>query len=207
MFSNIIWDFDGTLFDTYPAIAGAFQKALKDVGINQTEVEILKQVRISMTHGINYYRDNFKMNVESFVERYQKYEDEIDEAKVFPFPYADEICRRIVDREGRNYILTHRSKSIFKFLKHHNMLDLFTEVVTKEHGFKRKPDPEAYIYILNKYDISIESALMVGDRELDLTGAKSAGIKSCLFDVCGCDFRHQADYVIGSMKELEKIIF
>jgi phosphoglycolate phosphatase-like HAD superfamily hydrolase len=30
MFRNIIWDVDGTLFDTYPAIARAFKAALMD---------------------------------------------------------------------------------------------------------------------------------------------------------------------------------
>ncbi len=32
MIRNIIWDLDGTLFDTYPAITGAFQAALADLG-------------------------------------------------------------------------------------------------------------------------------------------------------------------------------
>jgi HAD superfamily hydrolase (TIGR01549 family) len=160
-----------------------------------------------MTHGINYYRDNFSMNVEKFVDRFTKYEDEIDEANIFPFPYAREICREIIDMGGRNFILTHRGKSIYKFLKHHNMLHLFTEIVTKEHGFKRKPDPEAFIYLVNKYNIGKDNALMVGDRVVDLAGAKNSGIKSCLFDVCNCDFRQQADYVIDSMKELEDILF
>lgn len=207
MFSDIIWDFDGTLFDTYPSIAGAFQRALKEEGIEQNQEEILKQIRISVTHGINYYRDNYSMNIKSFVDRYVKYEDKTDVTKIFPFPYAREICSEIIDKGRRNYILTHRDKSIFKFLRHHDMLHLFTEVVTEEYGFKRKPDPEAYVYILNKHNINKESALMIGDRELDLTGAKNAGIKSCLFDVCECNFRHLADYVIESMKELEKIIF
>jgi len=32
MFRNIIWDVDGTLFDTYPSMAKAFQAALSDLG-------------------------------------------------------------------------------------------------------------------------------------------------------------------------------
>ena len=32
MIRNIIWDADGTLFDTYPAIASAFKAALADLG-------------------------------------------------------------------------------------------------------------------------------------------------------------------------------
>ncbi len=34
MIRNIIWDADGTLFDTYPAIASAFQAAMADLGVN-----------------------------------------------------------------------------------------------------------------------------------------------------------------------------
>ncbi|MGE5598647.1 MAG: HAD hydrolase-like protein, partial [Bacteroidota bacterium] len=33
MLRNIIWDVDGTLFDTYPPIAKAFQEALDELGI------------------------------------------------------------------------------------------------------------------------------------------------------------------------------
>lgn len=207
MFKDIIWDFDGTLFDTYSAIAGAFRRALMEEGIEQTEEEILKQIRISITHGINYYRDNYSMNVEKFVDRFVKYENRIDETMTFPFPYAAEICRMIIDKGGRNFILTHRGESTYKFLKHHNMFHLFTEIVTEEHGFKRKPDPEAFEYLLNKYNIKKEDALMVGDRMVDLAGAKNSGIKSCLFDICNCDFRQQADYVISSMKVLEDILY
>jgi len=30
MIRNILWDFDGTLFDTYPTIAGAYAAALAE---------------------------------------------------------------------------------------------------------------------------------------------------------------------------------
>ncbi len=37
---NYIWDFDGTLFDTYPAMVDGAQQALKDFGINMDKKEI-----------------------------------------------------------------------------------------------------------------------------------------------------------------------
>jgi phosphoglycolate phosphatase-like HAD superfamily hydrolase len=36
LISDIIWDFDGTLFDTYPETVNAYIKALKDNGIDET---------------------------------------------------------------------------------------------------------------------------------------------------------------------------
>jgi phosphoglycolate phosphatase-like HAD superfamily hydrolase len=32
MYKNIIWDFDGTLFNTYPAITASFNSTLDDIG-------------------------------------------------------------------------------------------------------------------------------------------------------------------------------
>lgn len=36
---NYIWDFDGTLFDTYPAMVDGAQQALKDFGINMDKLQ------------------------------------------------------------------------------------------------------------------------------------------------------------------------
>ena len=37
---NYIWDFDGTLFDTYPAMVNGAIKAMKELGINVQKEEI-----------------------------------------------------------------------------------------------------------------------------------------------------------------------
>ena len=44
MFRNIIWDVDGTLFDTYPAIAQAIKAALHELGKDASLNNILRQL-------------------------------------------------------------------------------------------------------------------------------------------------------------------
>ncbi|HAX98844.1 MAG TPA: phosphoglycolate phosphatase, partial [Candidatus Atribacteria bacterium] len=34
-YTEYIWDFDGTLFDTYPVMVKAFQRALRELGIEE----------------------------------------------------------------------------------------------------------------------------------------------------------------------------
>ena len=47
MIKNIIWDFDGTLFDTYPAIIYSFVSVLKsEFGLTYDAAEIERLVRI-----------------------------------------------------------------------------------------------------------------------------------------------------------------
>ena len=49
MFRNIIWDVDGTLFDTYPAIAKAFRAALNDAGKDAALDWIEELAKISLS--------------------------------------------------------------------------------------------------------------------------------------------------------------
>jgi phosphoglycolate phosphatase-like HAD superfamily hydrolase len=46
---NILWDFDGTLFDTYPA----YTNMLADV---LGERDIYKQLKISYSHALQHYK-------------------------------------------------------------------------------------------------------------------------------------------------------
>ena len=49
---NILWDFDGTLFDTYPAYTMMLSEILGDSVEKQ---EIYKNLKISYSHAIQYY--------------------------------------------------------------------------------------------------------------------------------------------------------
>ncbi|HGF7826226.1 TPA: HAD hydrolase-like protein, partial [Enterococcus faecium] len=51
---NYIWDFDGTLFDTYPAMVDGAWQALKDFGISMDKKEIyFKMKKYSTSYLIN----------------------------------------------------------------------------------------------------------------------------------------------------------
>lgn len=205
MISDIIWDFDGTLFDTYPGMIDSFKKALKDKGIDEKDENILRYMKVSVSCAIKHFKELYVLE-DDFAERYSFYEKNMDPDVVGPFPYAAEICKMVVEGGGRNYILTHRGNSTQKFLKHYGMLQYFTEIITKHAGFKRKPDPEGFLYIIDRYNINKNKALVVGDRECEILGAKAAGIRVCLYDTNKIDSTETPDFTIGSLRELESII-
>ena len=70
---------------------------------------------------------------------------------------------------------------------------------------ERKPSPEAIEYLMEKYKIKPEEAIMIGDRELDILSGKNAGIHTCFFDDQGgiCNL---ADYNIKDYHQLYEII-
>lgn len=206
MFKDIIWDFDGTLFDTYPGTVSAFHKALIEEGVNQDENQILKNVKISVSHAINFYEREYNIDVKNFVDRFTYYEDILDEKIMKPFSNSRAICEYVKEKGGRNFLLTHRDKSTFRLLEYHNMLELFTEIVTTDNGFKRKPDPEAFTYIIDKYKTDKDRILGVGDREIDILAAHNAGIRACFFCSNNISCSCEADFIIDSLEELFKIL-
>lgn len=58
------------------------------------------------------------------------------------------------------------------------MASYFEEVVTAANGFKRKPDPEALTYLINKYQMDKKRTYYIGDRSLDQQAAEKSGIQS-----------------------------
>lgn len=55
MYKHIIWDFDGTLFDTYPVMAKIFKEVLKEHEVEEPLEEIMKQLKVSASSALKYY--------------------------------------------------------------------------------------------------------------------------------------------------------
>ena len=204
MFVNIIWDFDGTLFDTYPGMTYAFKKALGDNNVEVSEDEILKYMKISVTNAINHFKGVYHLSNE-FIEKYSYYEKNLDVDKIIPFPFAKEICLDFKKNGGKNFILTHRGNSTLKFLKYHGMVDYFEEIGTKHNCFRRKPDPEGFIYFTKKYNMRNDTVLAIGDRDCDILGGKKANIRTCLYNTNSIESNENPDFTIKSLSELFNI--
>jgi HAD superfamily hydrolase (TIGR01549 family) len=206
MFKDIIWDFDGTLFDTYPAMVYSFRRALADSGVKAGEAEILEYMKISVSEAYNHYNRLYKLK-ENFKENYSAYNREEEGiGRILPFPKAKEVCEYIISHGGRNFILTHRGGSTLNLLKIHHMDNCFTDIITKSHGFKRKPDPEGYMHLINKYDMDKDTVLIVGDREIEIMAARNVGVKVCLYNTNDVSFTEKPDFQVDSLEELHDIL-
>lgn len=205
MIKHVIWDFDGTLFDSYPGMVHAFQAALRNYEIESNYEDVLNLFLNSEQTAIQYYRDTYSLS-EGFVKDYLKEKGEINLSLMQPFPYALEVCTTIKESGGFNYILTHRSDSTYDILKTNQMIDLFEEVVTKDNQFARKPDPEAMIYLLNKYQINPQEAMIVGDREIEIVLGQNANVKTCFYESGNIELEVQPTYTVKSLKDILNIL-
>ncbi|MFU0800320.1 MAG: HAD-IA family hydrolase [Xylanivirga thermophila] len=205
MFTDIIWDFDGTLFDTYPPMTEAFYKALKEYGIEEDKEEILRKLKISVGNAADFFRDKYELG-EELVSRFWFYEKNMDKHSIHLFQDVKEVCSRIKATGRKNYIYTHRGDSTFEYLNINGMDDLFDVIVTKSQGLRGKPHGDGFIYIIEKYDLDRKNVLCIGDRDIDILAAKDAQVSSCFFISNGCEGTVEADFKIYKMEQLLEIL-
>ena len=180
-YKHIIWDFDGTLFDTYPAMAKAAQLALKELGYDESVERVMAEMKISMGHAMKVFGAKYDLP-EGFMARYKVIRDACELQTAAPFAGIKPLCRRIIAEGGYNYIASHRGASMVPLLDKYGMTELFRACATDENGFARKPSPEAINYLIETCAIERSSAIMIGDRDLDLQAGENAGIDSRYFD-------------------------
>lgn len=203
---HFIWDFDGTLFDTYPMITESFQAALRDFGVMVLREELRRMMMESLRWTFRFFREQCGLD-ERLVDRYNEYMQKESPKTSPPFPCAKETCERIYLTGGRNYLLTHRNESAKLFLSESYMLPFFTECVTVENGFPHKPAPDAVYYLLGKYHMKKEETVMIGDRELDIQCGNNAGIRTCFLANGSGQSGFGADWYFETMDDLYRDLF
>ena len=204
MFNHVIWDFDGTLFDTYPVMAKIFKDLLEKKNIEEPIDEIVKNMQVSMAFTLNYYKKKYDIS-NDFINDYQIQRKSKELALAKPFAEIENICSYIHSTNRKNYLYTHRGDSSLTLLKSHGLYDYFSDFITLEHDFERKPSPDALNYLIDKHSIQHNETLMIGDRELDLLAAKNAGVSACYFNE-NSEGNDNSDYIIDNFKQLYAIL-
>ena len=168
---KLLWDLDGTIFDTYPAILESFNELHKEVhGQGADKVEALRWLKKTSKLAFEHYRIS-----EDYRDRFKELDHARAEAGSPPF----EGIKDIIAAAKVNVIVTHRSRaSTDELLIKWGLKDHFDEIVSPDDdGFLRKPHEEAYRYLHDKYTLD----WAIGDRALDLIPAKAVGMKTCAF--------------------------
>jgi phosphoglycolate phosphatase-like HAD superfamily hydrolase len=201
MFQNIIWDVDGTLFDTYPAIAKAFRAALNDCGQDASLDWIEALSRKSLGYCVSTLADKYHLSEEAIDRTFGEHYDHVRPEEQPPFLGVKAVCAYICSIGGKNVIVTHRGlKSTEELLVANEMLQYFTGFLTRDDGYPKKPHPAAFEAVLQKHNLPAKETFTVGDRDIDILAGKAAGIFTCLFGPDGDSVG--ADLTISNFEEL-----
>ncbi len=180
---NIIWDFDGTLFDTYSAITKAFQQTLLDnYEVDKNAAYIYDLCKIDTKHCASVLAKETSIDAQDILNDARHNYDRISNAEQRPFPHVRDVCEKVRTQGGTNFIVTHRDrKSLMKHLEQHNFDSLFTEIITRDDPFPEKPSSASFSHLLERHRLSKHHTIGIGDRDIDILAANRAGINAVFF--------------------------
>jgi phosphoglycolate phosphatase len=187
-FRAVVFDYDGTLFDTRPAIVHCFQRAFTKMGRSLPEIEAviatikagiplhdtltalepqLGDDRLALNEMVCVYRSIYLAEAASFLKPY------LGVIKTLQSLHADGIKNLIVSNKG--------TTALHKSLNESGLAPVVDLVFGEEPNRPKKPDPEILTgHILPHYeDLKKDQVLIVGDTETDILFAKAAGVASC----------------------------
>jgi HAD superfamily hydrolase (TIGR01549 family) len=198
---NILWDVDGTLFDTYPAITYALSKSLNEMGTAIALNVIDSLARQSISTCIKTLSQRFKLDPDLLHQRFAESYRKVDPANQPPFPGVREVCKLIHERSGLNIVVTHRSvDSTKRLLGTHALSVYFDDIFSVEQGYPRKPDPTIVLAAVEKHSLNPDDTLLIGGRELDIQAGSAAGVRTLLFG--GMELKNSADFQIDDYAQL-----
>ena len=202
----LVWDLDGTLLDSYDAILAGLEEtyatyqlpfdraSIKDYILKYSVQDLL--VAVAEEHQLDVTDLNHR-RAESLAEK---------NAQVLLMEGARDVLSWVKNAGIEQFVYTHKGENALVILRDLGLESFFTEILTSQSGFARKPDPEAAIYLMEKYELHPEKIYYIGDRSLDVDFARNSQIQSINFLPSDYEGNHQMETLgdIPSILSLEK---
>ena len=209
MIRNLIWDFDGMLFDTYPHMTEAMRRALADFGAQADYEAIFRPIKLSVREAcvaILPQTETDEGLYRQVMERYQFWEAPGNPPHAGPYPGVPALLRAVCACGRRNLVYSHRGLTLYDYLDENGLRDCFSGFVTEDMHFPHKPAPDAILYLLRNGGLEPEETLMLGDRAIDVESGRNAGVHTCLFDEFGSLPPAGEDFRIHTQDELYELL-
>lgn len=176
-----IWDLDGTLLDSYEAILSGIEETFAQFSIPYDKEQVREFIlKFSVQDLLVQVAEERKLDVEVLNQvRAQSLAEK--NAQVVLMPGAREMLAWADQAGIQQFVYTHKGGNALTILRDLGLESYFTEILTSQSGFARKPNPEAATYLLDKYQLDPEKTYYIGDRTLDVEFAKNSGIQSLNF--------------------------
>jgi phosphoglycolate phosphatase len=173
---GIIFDFDGTLIDSYEAITESLNHVRQAFG---RPAFPLDEVKGMVGHGLERLIESAigKEQVADGVKLFREKYATLCESRTKILPQVRETLEELDRRTYPMAIATNKPSYFARdILKALEIEHLFAEVLGPNDVERPKPDPEMIEIIMMRLGLGTDEVLYVGDMPLDIEVARNAGI-------------------------------
>ncbi|RSI78090.1 HAD-IA family hydrolase [Streptococcus mitis] len=176
-----IWDLDGTLLDSYEAILSGIEETFCQFSILYDKEKVRDFIlKYSVQDLLEQVAEERNLDAKELNQvRSQSLAEK--NAQVVLMLGAREVLAWADEAGILQFVYTHKGDNAFTILRDLGLESYFTEILTSQSGFSRKPSPEVAIYLLDKYELNPRTTYYIGDRTLDVEFAQNSGIQSINF--------------------------
>ena len=209
---NILFDFDGTLINTWPGIEATLRASLEALNIPIRDGAITRSlVGMPLARVFEELQGDDPSSGEIVTQKYRELFPTVGMSSAQPFAGVLEMLEKLKGRDKEIFLVTARNEVITRqMMDDHSLTGFFTWVRGEREG--EMPDGKEHMVaeVLQKYSLAREDCVMVGDRSYDIEAALANSILA-LGVTYGYGPRDElvnagADMLVDSIWELERVL-
>jgi HAD superfamily hydrolase (TIGR01509 family) len=209
LFDAVIFDRDGTLYDSLDVIFGSFDYAVQPyLEKPPTREEWIRAFGPAEIEVIGKFigRDKKQAAFNRFFDYYRSHFDGIR-----MYPGMRELLVRLKEKSMKLMIFTGGGRISTHFcLEQTGVLQLFDAMICGEDVKRPKPHPEGLLKLTKEQDLIKRKTVLVGDAASDVEAGSAAGFKTVWLrwseNARSAEPRVRPDYECDSVERLKKIL-
>jgi len=213
MLSAVIFDLDGVLADSETWWSQIDAKLLANYGVTYRGEYHQNVVGVNYRLAVEFYKKAFGLSAptEEMMRRRGEIAAEFFASRVGLFPDVKEVLNELRQMRLNLAVATSSlSVSARPFLDRHQLTGFFEFVVTGEQVEHGKPAPDIYLFAAKQLGIPVDACLVVEDALPGVAAGRSAKMRVAAIPdrrfVDPAEYEKEADYLLGSLKELPQLV-
>lgn len=178
-YETVIFDLDGTLLDTLEDLYNAVNYALRRNGMPSRTIEEVREfvgngvkrlMELSVPGGV--LNPRFGEALETFRDYYGAHCNDNTRA----YDGVLQLLKELKSGGYRLAIVSNKPDSAVKDLNRIYFQDFVEAAIGEKEGVAKKPSPDTVFAALKELSMPSESAVYIGDSDVDILTAKNAGL-------------------------------
>jgi mannitol-1-/sugar-/sorbitol-6-/2-deoxyglucose-6-phosphatase len=214
-FRAVIFDLDGILADSEPWWNQIDAKLLAEHGVTYGGEYHRDVLGVSYRLAVEFYKKTYGLSVptKEMMRRRGEIATEFFANRIDLFPSTKQVLQELrqMNPPVRLGLATSSvSASARPFLDRHKLTPFFEVIVTGEEVERGKPHPDIYLHAAEKLNVAADACLVIEDSLSGIAAAKAANMRVAAIPdtrfVDPRDYEKEADYALGSLKEIPPLI-
>jgi phosphoglycolate phosphatase len=201
----LIWDYDGTLYNTLPSIVAsiiAVQENNKLVAPAKEKIEEIVGQGGTVEEVLSELWNIPKTTLAALVTQYRNHYSSVSYTLSEPFPQIRDVLKELSQGGIRHAVVSNKGKNaLIDSLQRDRLIDYFDLIIGAESGNPQKPDSAIFTNSISpKYPmLNTNNFCVIGDTITDYRFAKNCGLKFIL-----CEYGYGCKMELGLVTDITR---